>query len=426
MKTIYITFVGLLLLLAVPLSAQNKYSLTDCKQMAIENNRILKNSKLNINAAKEANKEAFTNYFPSVSATGIGFKSNDPFISMNMGGNTVGLLEDGLAGGIILTQPIFVGGKIINANKLTKLGIEVNEQQAHLTENEVMLQVESSYWDLLGLYEKMNTLDFLDKQLSSLLKDVEVSYQAGMITHNEVLQVKLKQNEVKSNRANLENGILLSKMSLCQQLGIDIQESDKFDVEQADINNLESPISYYISHKEALVNRAENILLDKNVDASKLQTKMQRADYMPNVAVGAAYLQNNMMDKWQGNAAVFVSVSVPISGWWGGSHAIRKQQYNEEIAYNNKINGQEQLLLQMQNVKNEFDNEYKQILIAQESTEQANENLRLNNDYYKVGMVSITDLLDAQTLLQQSRDKYVDSYSSYQKKRLEYLQVTGR
>lgn len=153
---------------------------------------------------------------------------------------------------------------------------------------------------------------------------------------------------------------------------------------------------------------------------------MKRGNYMPTVAVGASYIQNNLMDKWEGNAVAFVSVSIPISGWWGGSHAIKQQRVNEQIAYNNKLDGQEQLLLQMQSVKNELDNAYKQILIAKESIEQSEENLRLNNNYYKAGMVALTDVLDAQTLMQQSRDKYVDAYSSYQKKRFEYLQVTGR
>ncbi|MDR1501623.1 MAG: TolC family protein [Prevotella sp.] len=426
MKIKYITLLILLSAIGLQLQAQTKYSLDGCKQMAIENNRKIKNSILDAEAAKEAKKEAYTNYFPSVSASGFGFKAKDPFVSMNMGGTKLGLLEDGLGAAVTLTQPVFVGGKIINSNKLAKLGVEMNTQQVRLSENEVLLQTENTYWTLISLYEKMNTLDFLDKQLASLLKDVEVSYEAGLITHNDVLQVKLKQNEIRSNKANLENGIELCKMSLCQQIGIDIDASVNFDIERPDVEQPESPATYYVNHRDALANRAENILLEKNIDATKLQTKIKRADYLPSVAVGASYLQNNFIDKWKGNGALFVSVSVPISGWWGGSHAIKKQRFNEQVAYNNKVEGQEQLLLQMQNVWNELSNEYKQILIAKESIDQSNENLRLNNDYYKVGMVALTDLLDAQTLLQQSRDNYVEAYSKYQKKRSEYFQVTGR
>lgn len=153
---------------------------------------------------------------------------------------------------------------------------------------------------------------------------------------------------------------------------------------------------------------------------------MKRADYLPTVAIGATYYKENFIDDWNGNGAVFVSVSIPVSGWWGGSHAIKQQKVKEQIAYNDKLDMEEQLLLQMQKVKNELDNAYKQILLAKEAIEQSTENLRLNNDYYKVGTVTLTDVLDAQTLLQQSRDKYVETYSAYEKKRFEYIQVTGR
>lgn len=426
MKTKYIFTLLLLSLIGLHTYAQDKYTLDNCKAMAIENNKVLKNSHLEIRASKESQKEAFTNYFPSVSASGFGFKAKDPMISMDMGGAPIGLLKDGMLGSVTLTQPIFTGGKIYYGNKLAKLGVEVSKQQVRLSENEVLLRTENSYWELVSLYEKMNTIDILDKQVSTLLKDVEVSYEAGLITNNDVLQVKLRQNELKSNRLNLENGISLAKMVLCQLIGVDIETADNFDIEHPVIEDAEPPITYYVNHKEALLNRAENRLLDQNVDAAKLQTKIKRADYMPTIAVGAAYMQDNMIDKWNGNGAVFVSVSVPISGWWGGSHAIKKQRIQEQIAYNDKIDGQEQLLLQMQSVKNELDNSYKQVLVAKESIEQSTENLRLNNDYYQAGIVNLTDVLDAQTLLQQSRDKYIDAHSAYQKKRFEYLQVTGR
>ncbi len=426
MKTKYIFTLLLSSLIGLPVSAQIKYTLDNCKAMAVENNRTLKNSHLEVSSSKESKKEAFTNYFPSVSASGFGFAANDPMVSMNMGEVPIGFLKDGVAGAVVLTQPVFTGGKILYGNKLAKLGVEVSEQQLRLSENEVLLRTENSYWELVSLYEKMNTIDILDKQVAALLKDVEVSYEAGLITNNDVLQVKLRQNELKSNKLNLENGISLSKMGLCQLIGIDIETADNFDIERPAIDDPNPPMVYYVNHREALSDRAESRLLEQNVNATKLQTKMKRADYMPTVAVGAAYLQENLMNDWNGNGAVFVSVSVPISGWWGGSHAVKKQKVQEKIAYNTQMDGQDQLLLQMQSVRNELDNSYKQILVAQESIEQSTENLRLNNDYYQAGIVNLTDVLDAQSLLQQSRDKYIDAHSAYQKKRFEYLQVTGR
>lgn len=408
------------------LRAQTKYNIESCKEMAIENNRKIKNSRLDIDASKQTKKEVLTNYFPSVSASGVGLLLKDPLMSLNLAGMSLGLLDKGFEAGITVTQPIFAGGKIVTGNELADLGTEVSQYQAKLSENEVLLNTESLYWQLVSLYEKEKTLDVIDAQLNTLLKDVELSYQTGLITNNDVLKVKLKKNEVQSNRMNLDNGINLVKMSMCQLMGLELSISDNFDITVPDIENTESPIVYYVDHSTALSERMESKLLDKNVEATKLQTKMKRGDYLPTVAVGASYYGENIVDKWRGNGILFASVSIPLSGWWGGSHAIKRQKIQEQIALNNKVDTQEQLLLQMQNVKNELDNAYKQILLAKDGVEQSTENLRLNTNYYKAGTVTLADVLDAQSLLQQNRDKYVESYTDYQKKRIEYLQVTGR
>ena len=216
---------------SVQTEAQDRYKLEDCKRIAIENNRKLKNSRLEIQASEQLKKDAFTNFFPTISASGAGILPKDPIVSMNMMGMQLGLLEKGFQAGITVTQPIFAGGRIINGNKLASLGTEVNRFQAKLSENEVVLNTESMYWQLVSLYEKNRTLDIIDTQLDTLLKDVELAYKTGLITLNDVLKVKLKKNEVKSARINLDNGIKLLKMSLCQQMNIDLTKADQFEIE---------------------------------------------------------------------------------------------------------------------------------------------------------------------------------------------------
>ena len=75
----------------------------------------------------------------------------------------------------------------------------------------------------------------------------------------------------------------------------------------------------------------------------------------------------------------------------------------------------------------ENDNEsLPQAILAKKSIEQAAENLRLNENYYKAGISTMSDLLEAQTLFQQSKDRYSEAYSTYEIKKTEYLISTGR
>ena len=147
---------------------------------------------------------------------------------------------------------------------------------------------------------------------------------------------------------------------------------------------------------------------------------------MPSVAVGAGYLYNNVMDKSQNNLIGMLTVSVPISSWWGGSHDMKRQKIQIASSLNDKQDKSELLMVKMRKAWNDMNDAFKQVDIAKESIAQSEENLRLNTDYYQAGTATISDLLDAQTLYQQSRDKYVESVTNYEVKKREYLQATGR
>jgi outer membrane protein TolC len=329
-----------------------------------------------------------------------------------------------MIGAITITQPIFTGGKIINGNKLAKLDVEVNKQQIRINRNNILFEVETFYWQLICLYEKQITLEIIKEQLEELLKNVNSYYDTGLGTKNDVLRVQLQINDLNNNIIDLKNNIDIIKLSLCLKMGID--DKTNFELNKPNIQTITPPCDIFIDHEAALTSRAENRLVSLNVQATKLNTKLKRSDYLPTVAIGATYYKHNFMNKWNDNSLVHISVKVPISGWWGGSHAVNREKLKENIAYNNKVDTQEQLLLQMQKTKYDLENCYKQVLISLESVEQATENLRLNNDHYKVGMTTLADVLDAQSLLQNSRDRYTEKYTNYQTKRSEYIYITGQ
>jgi outer membrane protein TolC len=132
------------------------------------------------------------------------------------------------------------------------------------------------------------------------------------------------------------------------------------------------------------------------------------------------------MDKDHPFGVAFVSVSVPISGWWGGSHAIKQRKAQTIIAQQTRDDASELLQINMQHLWDDVKDSYQQILIAHNSIEQSAENLRLNRNHYNAGMITMSDLLEAQSLYQQSRDKLVDAYSQFRIKTLEYKQATAQ
>ena len=370
-------------------------------------------------------KNAFTRYFPSVSASGGGFIANKGLMELNMGPDmSMSMMKDGIVGGVSATLPLFAGGQIVNGNKLAKVSEEVSRTRYRLSENEVRLTTENYYWQVVTLKEKLRTLEVVEARLDTLTRDVEAAVQAGVTTRNDLLQVQLRQNEIKSNRLNVENALALSRELLAQYMGMGL---DSVDVAYAMEGRLpEEPAGLFLPPESALPRTGEYDLLRQNLEATRLQKKIAVGKNLPTVAIGGGYYYDDLLDVGMDFWVGFATVSVPLSGWWGGSHDIKKQKLQVKNAENQLNDQSEMLMIRMRQSWNDLNDAYKQVGIALTSIDQATENLRMQSDYYAAGTCTMSDLLDAQTLFQQSRDKYVEAYAQYEVKKREYLQATGR
>ena len=399
------------------------YSLDECIAEAVKNNLTLRNADNQIAMSSEQRKEAFTKYFPTVSATGGGFISNQGLMQMELGGMGVSLAKNGLVGGVTAMLPVFAGGQIVNGNKLAKVGEDVSRLQRNMSENEVRLSAEQYYWNIVMLKEKLHTLDQVEKQLVRVEADAQAAVDAGIRNRNDLLQVQLRKNETRTSRILVENAEATMRDLLAQVMG---HPNETIDVNSNADAKPEAPQQFYQSPESSLPLTNEYQLLDKQIEANKLQYKLSVGKNLPTVAVGGGYLYNNIMDKSQSNLMGMFTVSVPISSWWGGSHDMKRQKLQVANSENEKRDKGELLMVKMRKAWNDMNDAYKQVAIARESIAQSEENLRLNTDYYQAGTATMSDLLDAQTLYQQSRDKYVESFTNYEVKKREYLQATGR
>jgi outer membrane protein TolC len=428
-------------------NGQSVYTLEQILDSALNNNISLRNAKRGVDAAEEQRKEAFTKYFPTVSGTGLWFHTNNGMAKMDMNlgemmpqslgmalaqsmppealadlANPMSMTmsKKGVMAGVTAIQPVFAGGQIINGNKLAKVGEEASKLQMQLSENEVTKTIETYFWQGVTLEEKMKTVLASQALLADICKDVTVAVEAGVAMRNDLLQVQLRQNEIESSKLKLENALNLVKMLIAQYCGLESTDF-QFDYD----TEVTSPLSQKQNHELALHNTAEYQLLEKQVQAAKLQQKMEVGKNLPTVGVGAGYNYHNMLDKGHSFGMVFATVSIPISDWWGGSHAIKRKKIETAKAQDQLNDNSELLIIRMQKAWNDVEESYQQLGIAERSVEQADENLRLNRDYYQAGISTMSDLLEAQLLQQQSYDKYTDAYADYQNKLLAYKQAIG-
>ena len=428
-------------------AAQQPYTLEQIKDSALHNNFALRSAKYDVEVAQQQRKEAFTKYFPNVSGTGLWFNANkgmaqmdiDPsgMISPEIGATlaqmlpiealaalnnpiSISMMKNGTIGSLMAVQPVFAGGQIINGNKLAKVGEEVSRLQLQLSENEVEKTAEQYFWQLASLQEKMKTIDAVDTLLRDIYKDVDVAVRAGVAMRNDLLQVQLRQNDIESQRLKLQNGISIVKLLLSQYCGLrDTSYIITFQTSLPEKFN-DSCLMFNVN------TTPEYQLLDKQVEAANLQKKLAVGKNLPTVAVGAGYNYHNLLERDHSFGMVFATVSVPISEWWGGSHAVKRRKIAYQQAQEQLADNAELLEIRMQNARNKVEEAYQQLQLAQRSIEQAEENLRLNRDYYRAGTSRMSDLLEAQLLYQQACDKHTDAFAEYQNKLLEYRQSIGQ
>jgi len=429
-------------------TAQPAYTLQHLKDSALQNNIAIRNARLGIDAATQQRKEAFTKYFPNVSATGLTFNANKGMAQMSVNPSemvpsslasalatslpaealaalqnpvSISMMKNGTVAGITAVQPVFAGGQIVNGNRLAKVGEDVSRLQLQLSENEVERTVEQYYWQLVSLQQKTNTIAAVETMLADIHKDVDAAVSAGIALRNDLLQVQLRQNEVESQRLKLQNGISIVRLLLAQYCGLRDTSFTLSHHADAVI-----PVPLKQDHQQALFSTSEYQLLGKQVEAANLQRKMEIGKNLPTVAVGVGYNYHTLLENDHSFAMLFATVSVPISDWWGGSHAIKRKKIAYQQAQDQLADNAQLLTIRMQNAWNSVVEARQQLDIAQRSIEQSEENLRLHRDYYRAGTCKMSDLLEAQLLYQQSCDKHTDAYADLQNKILEYKQSIGQ
>lgn len=406
-------------------------TLDSCKQMALSNNKRIKEARYELDIAKQQKKEAFTHYFPSVSATALAMRSADYLVKgttpeMNLpvyDGNMANLesaaqfayvpslsieaLDYMNMVSVMALQPLYAGGQIANANKMASVGTEIRKKQVAMTEKDVMVRTEELYWNTVSLYEKQKTVQAYQTMLDSLEKDVKAAAGAGLVHRSDLLKVQMEQTNLRHSQLKLSNGIYLSKLALMQHIGIGLSNADGLHLDTTLLQT--APMAPVMLVPGEVKKRFEYQMLDDALTISKLEKRNALGEQMPQLALGAVAFTNDLMDNTSHNGLVFATLSVPISGWWGGSHKIKQTQLKYLVAQEKLDETAELLQLQMQQARQQAEESYWEIGLAHKGVEQATEHLKVVADHQRAGVTATSDLLEAQALYQQALDKLTDA-----------------
>lgn len=327
-------------------------------------------------------------------------------------------------------QPVYVGGKIVAGNRLAEVGIQAAELHTDITERDLLEQVEESYWLVVGLNEKQNTLQAVTNLLDTIHRTVNVAVRAGLALQTDLLQVELRQSEIQRIQIQLTNGLALAKRALWQSLSLDPQQEQLGNIR---LEPIHTDTILLPATDNDVSNLPETNLLSLQVRAAELQRRMAVADALPQVAIGAHYgygniqanLLRNGLGSKTGNGLLFLTVSVPITDWWENGHKIQENNIAIQQARLQQAQLTEQLALRTQQAYDKMIEAYLLVSENQRALSIAQENYRLSEVNYRAGTSTVTDLLTAQSKLLQAENNLTDAKITYQVSSRRYSDLTS-
>lgn len=398
---------------------QRTLSLEELKSIALEKNKKLHQAQKKIGAAEAAFASAVAGEKPTLGASVTGIYLSNPI-------NT--LLPEFQVGGVLSAQQVlYAGGKIQNAKKIAQSAVGLQHAQRDLTEDQVILSVETAFWEIVNLKEKNILAEEYVRLLTALQKQLKNAFEAGITYKNDLLKVEVQRNEAELNLTKARDGLTMTKLSLAQIIG---SENIEFDIVNDSTFDYSLP---GVTGEFSVEKRPEIALMHEAVKIQELKTDLLKGDRRPTVALqayGLTALGKRINFKDGGNdlqAFVgMVSVSIPIFDWGGRKQKVKEQQYNAEAQKIELEETKELLGLEVQNAWLQLQQSVKRIALTQKSLTQAVENLRLNQDRFEAGTVLGDDVLEAQVLWQKANAEVIDAKAEYQINQAKYKKAIGQ
>ena len=407
--------------------------------------------------SEEEKKAALTKYFPQLSASGAYMWNQKDLNLLDMGalqsaissslgglaqlpavGNVVGAINDVQhldiqnvwVGNVSLVQPIFMGGKIVSYNQITRYARELAESMHDLKLQDIIYKTDETYWQVVSLVNKKKLADSYVSLLRQMDEDITAMIAEGVATEADGLSVKVKLNEAEIAQTKVDNGLALSRMLLAQICGLPLDEPFTLADESLDEVSV-SPSEGVADINQAFANRQELRNLDLASKIYKKKEKIVLSDMLPSVAFTANYfitnpnLMNGFKNEFAGMFNLGVLVKVPLSGWWEGTYKRNAARAETRIKQLEWEDAREKIELQVTQSVYKMNEANKKLASSTRNMQSAEENLRHANLGFEEGVIPALNLMQAQTAWFAAHSTLIDAQIDVKLTKVYYHKAMG-
>ncbi len=455
----------LIITMMVPIMAfsSERISLEKAVNLALQHNHLMKSSQEMMKAGKDDKKAAFTRFLPSFSLMGdynqlqekFKLKTEKLIIPLvDSQGNPVYILNPETGQPFVdptthltylppqefkfgqkknyaltfqLTQPIFTGGKLVQQYKIAKSVSEIAIANNSKSRQDLIFETEKSYFRVAKLMEKVVLAEKYNMMINKHLQDLQNMLKVGIITKNDILKIKAKVNEAELLKLKAKNGLALSKMDLAQKIGMNIN-SDYLISDTLHINPGNNKL---LDSKLDLKNRPEIKMAKENVKINKSLLNVAYSSYLPNLILNANYtylkpdvfnnFENKFGDSWQIN----LLLQMDLFKWNERGFNTAAARHRKKAAEEELKELEEKINLQTTQSLFKYREAMKTVVLAKSYLDQSAENLKMAKDKLHQGMISSSEVLDAETMWQKAYSDWIDAKADLLTQELEVKKSLG-
>jgi len=384
-----------------------------------------------------SNKQAATEYSTSqMWQTIIGKLSHtDVTETMNRIGSNINDalhfdIKNIYAGAISIQQPVFMGGKIVASNQIAALAKELSQSEYDEKRLAIEMEIENSYWQVVSLSAKNKLASVYLELLERLEKDAQASVAEGISVQSDLLAVKVKKNEAAMLKTKTENGLALSKMLMCKQLGLPLDSK----IQLLDEDDETVPETDYLAKRDiesVISDRNETKMLNLATKIYEKKVDVVRADHLPKIALTGNYLitnpnlYNGFKNAFGGMFNVGVMVSIPIFHASEGYQKIRKAEAEAKLYQIKYDDACDMISLQVEQLSRSQDEAFEKLGMAKSNLDSADENMRAAMLGYSEGVISADVALQAQTAWVKAQTECIDAGIEVQLNHSKLLKAQG-
>lgn len=437
-------------------------SLDSCRAMALRNNKQLLAGTMRVKGAKYQKKVARAAYLPALDFTGgyaynqksVSVFDSDQLLPVKTFNPVTGSYEFTVAknpttgepikgadgqyvpqqvalipkeamtydvhnvffGALTLTQPVYLGGKIKALNRIAVYAGELEEARLQGDAVDVVYAVDVAYWQIVSLKAKERLAESYVTLLDTLSRNVAAMIAEGVATPSDSLMVKVKLNEAQVDLNKVKNGLSLSRMSLAQLCGLPIDTEMRLtDENRSDVLTELPIVPSSEDMTQVYLRRQDMRQLEIGSHIAHEQSRTKLSDMLPNVSLIGAYsfsnpnMFNGFSRRFDGNFSVGVLVSIPLWHWGGNYYKYKNALTQETIMKLNVADAKDKIALQVRQATYKMQEAIKTYRATQENLSSAEENLRHAQIGYKEGVMTIDNVMEAQTAWLKANSQHVDA-----------------